>query len=158
MVRVSNVATQPAGHRWIVFNRSIRARFLSNDNRKSKDPDAAIYRSASRAKTRTQSSEHGFVATGKHGGLSGCSCVERHIRLLRGPDAMEQHGQLTGYRDDSCHAALKSRIGCPYSSALSVISLQSHCTEIADVCTQISANVHDKFRPRFECKSGNNGR
>jgi hypothetical protein len=56
-----------------------------------------------------------------------------------------------------CPAALKSRIGGPYSSALSVISLQSHCTEITDVCIQISDDVHDKFRPRFECKSGNNG-
>ena len=57
-----------------------------------------------------------------------------------------------------CPAALKSRIGGFYSSALSVISLQSHCTEITDVCTQISDDVHDKFHPRFECKSGNNRR
>src|SRR6266702_2113659 len=45
-----------------------------------------------------------------------------------------------------CPAALKSRIGGPYSSALSVISLQSHCTEITEVCTQILDDVHDKFR------------
>src|SRR5271156_6923729 len=63
--------------------------------------DAAIYRSDSWAKTRTQSSEHGVVATGKDGDLSGCSCVERHVRLLRDPDAMEQNGELTRYCDHS---------------------------------------------------------
>jgi hypothetical protein len=28
-------------------------------------------------------------ATGKHGDLSGCNCVERHVRFLGGPEAME---------------------------------------------------------------------
>jgi hypothetical protein len=52
-------------------------------------------------KTRTQSSEHGVVATGQHGHLlSGCF-VEGHVGLLGGPDAMEKDGQLTGYRNDS---------------------------------------------------------
>jgi hypothetical protein len=57
--------------------------------------DAAIYQTASEAKTRTQSSEHGVVATGKHGDLLGGSFVERHVQLLRGPEAMEQDSQLT---------------------------------------------------------------
>jgi hypothetical protein len=51
--------------------------------------DAAIYEPISEIKTRTQSSEHGVVATDKHGGLSGCSYVEWHVWLLSGPDAME---------------------------------------------------------------------
>jgi hypothetical protein len=43
----------------------------------------------SKAKTRSQSSEHGVVATGQHDHLLGSFCVEGHIRLLRDPDAME---------------------------------------------------------------------
>ena len=38
--------------------------------------DAAISRSASKTKTRSQSSEHGVAATGDHGHLSGSICVE----------------------------------------------------------------------------------
>src|SRR5258708_5179372 len=34
-----------------------------------------------------------------------------------------------------CHAALNSRTGTPYFSALSAFSLQIHCTEIADICS-----------------------
>ena len=45
-----------------------------------------------KAKTRTQSSEHGVVATGEHGDLLGRFFVERYVRLLRAPEAMEQHG------------------------------------------------------------------
>jgi hypothetical protein len=37
---------------------------------------------------------------------------------------------------------------------LSAFSLQSYCTQITDICTQIADDVHDKVRPRFECKSG----
>jgi hypothetical protein len=55
--------------------------------------------SASWAKTRTQSPKQGVVETGKPGSLSGCSCVERHVRLLSGPDAMEQYSQLARYRN-----------------------------------------------------------
>src|ERR1700678_4775515 len=47
-----------------------------------------------KTKTRTQSSEHGVVATGKHVDLSGCLFVERHVRLLGAPEVMKQHGQL----------------------------------------------------------------
>jgi hypothetical protein len=50
-----------------------------------------------RTKTRTQSSEHGVVATGKLGYLLGGVFIERHIRLLRAPEAVKQHGQLAGY-------------------------------------------------------------
>jgi hypothetical protein len=57
-----------------------------------------------------------------------------------------------------CHAALNSRTGNSYFSALSAFLLQSHCTEITDVCSQIADNVRDEVWPRFECKSGNNGK
>ena len=50
-----------------------------------------------RTKTRTQSSEHGVVATGKHFDLSSSLFVKRHIRLLRAPEAVKQHRQLAGY-------------------------------------------------------------
>jgi hypothetical protein len=50
-----------------------------------------------KTKTRTQSSEHGVVATGKHGHLLGGLFIERHVRLLGAPEAMKQHGKLAGY-------------------------------------------------------------
>jgi hypothetical protein len=62
--------------------------------------DAAISRSVSRTKTRSQSSEHGVVATGKHGYSSSSFSIEGYIWLLRDPDAMEQDGQLTCHSDD----------------------------------------------------------
>ena len=52
---------------------------------------------SSKTKTRTQSSEHGVVATGKHVDLSSSLFVKRHIRLLRAPETVKQHGQLAGY-------------------------------------------------------------
>jgi hypothetical protein len=63
--------------------------------------DAAISRSASKTKTRSQSSEHGVVATGKHGHLLYSLCVEGHVRLLRDPDAMKKDGQLTCHSNHS---------------------------------------------------------
>jgi hypothetical protein len=73
--------------------------------------DAAIYRSVSETKTRTQSSEHGVVATGKHDHpLSGC-CIERHVWLLRDPEAVEQNGQLTCYRNDGLVLGLLAASG-----------------------------------------------
>lgn len=57
-----------------------------------------------------------------------------------------------------CHAALNSRTDAPYFSALSAFSLQIHCTEIADICSQIADDVCDKVCPRFECKKHTNGR
>ena len=62
--------------------------------------DAAISRSASKTKTRSQSSEHGVVATGEHDHLLGSLCVEGYIRLLRDPDAMEKDCQLARDSDD----------------------------------------------------------
>jgi hypothetical protein len=41
-----------------------------------------------KTKTRTQSSEHGVVATGKHGHVLGSLFIERHVRLLSAPEAM----------------------------------------------------------------------
>ena len=53
-----------------------------------------------RAKTRSQSSEHGVVATSKHGHPSSGYCVERHVRFLRDPNAVEKNGQLPRYCND----------------------------------------------------------
>ena len=47
-----------------------------------------------KTKTRTQSSEHGVVATGEQGHLLGRFFVERYVRLSSAPEAVEQHGQL----------------------------------------------------------------
>jgi hypothetical protein len=41
----------------------------------------------------TQSPERG-VTTVEHDQTSGCLCVERHVWLLRDPDAMQQDGKL----------------------------------------------------------------
>ena len=64
-----------------------------------------------KTKTRTQSSEHGVVATGKHVDLSGCLFVERHVRLLSAPEVMEQHGQLACYCDDGLTLGLLTTSG-----------------------------------------------
>ena len=53
--------------------------------------------------------------------------------------------------DDGCHAVLKSRTCAPSFSTLSAFSLQSHCTEITDICSQIANDVSEKVRPWFEC-------
>ncbi len=81
--------------------------------------DAAISRSALKAKTRTQSSEHGVVATCEHRLLLSDSCVERHVRLLRGPDAMQQDGQLTRYRDNGLALGLLAASGGQMQAPLS---------------------------------------
>jgi len=47
--------------------------------------DAAIYRPAWKAKTRSQSSEHGVVATREHRHSSGSFWVKGDVTLLRGP-------------------------------------------------------------------------
>jgi len=61
--------------------------------------DAAIYQPAFKAKTPSQSSEHGVVATSKKSHFSSSFSVEGHVRLLRCPDPMKQNGQLTRYRN-----------------------------------------------------------
>jgi len=43
-----------------------------------------------------------------------------------------------------CHAAFNSRTGDPYFSALSAFLLQSHCTEITEVSSQIADDVRDE--------------
>jgi len=40
--------------------------------------------------------------------------------------------------------------GDPYFLALSAFLLQSRCTEITDVCSQIADDVRDEVCPRFE--------
>ncbi len=62
--------------------------------------DAAIYRTAFMAKVGSQSSEHGVIATGKHGHLLGGLFVERHVQLLGAPEMMKQHGQLARNGND----------------------------------------------------------
>ena len=63
--------------------------------------DAASFRSASlRAQADTQSSEHGVVATSKHDHLSSGCGVKGNVWFLGHPDAVQQHGQLAGDRDD----------------------------------------------------------
>jgi hypothetical protein len=72
-----------------------------------------------KAKTRTQSSEHGVVATGRHGHLlSGC-LVEGHIGFLGSPKSMEQDGQLTGYRNDGLAPGLLTASGSQMQTPLS---------------------------------------
>jgi hypothetical protein len=53
-----------------------------------------------KTKTRTQSSERGIDATGKHDDLSGGCRMERDVGLLGGPKVMEQDCQLACYRYD----------------------------------------------------------
>src|SRR5271154_5961696 len=81
--------------------------------------DAAISRTVSETKTRTQSSEHGVVATGKHDHSSSSLFVEGHVRLLRGPDAMEQDGQLPSYRNDGLTLRLLTTSGGQVPTPLS---------------------------------------
>ena len=50
-----------------------------------------------KTKTRTQSSEHGVVATGEHVDLSSSLFVERHVRSLGAPEMMKQHRKLAGH-------------------------------------------------------------
>jgi hypothetical protein len=65
------------------------------------------------AKTRTQSSEHGVVATDKHGLSLKRLLVEGHVGLLGGPESMEQDGELTGYRNDWPYSWPAYRLGQP---------------------------------------------
>jgi hypothetical protein len=68
--------------------------------------DAAIYRSASKAEVGSQSSEHGVVATGEHGDLSGSLFVKRHVHFLSAPEVMKQHSKFAGYGNDSLTSGL----------------------------------------------------
>ena len=80
--------------------------------------DAAIYVTVLRTKTRSQSSEHGVVATGEHGHPQAACCVERHVWLLRDPDAVEQDGQLACYRHDSLVLRLLATSGSQMQAPL----------------------------------------
>ena len=73
--------------------------------------DAAIYRSASKAEVGSQSSEHGFVATGEHVDLSSSLFVERHIRSLAAPEMMKQHRKLAGHGNDGLTSGLLATSG-----------------------------------------------
>jgi hypothetical protein len=50
-----------------------------------------------KTKTRTQSSEHGVVATGEQDHFLGRLSVERHVWLLGAPEVMEQHAELASH-------------------------------------------------------------
>ena len=60
-----------------------------------------FFRRSQKAKTPSQSSEHGVVTTGKQDASSSSFCVEWDVGLLRNPNAMEQNCQLTRHRNDS---------------------------------------------------------
>jgi hypothetical protein len=64
-----------------------------------------------KTKTRTQSSEHGFVATGEQDHGLCHLFVERHVLLLGGPEAMEQHGELAGHGNNSLALGLLAASG-----------------------------------------------
>ena len=64
-----------------------------------------------KTKTRTQSSEHGVVATGEHVDLSSRLFVERHVQLLGAPEVMKQHGQLARYGNDGLTSGLLATSG-----------------------------------------------
>ena len=81
--------------------------------------DAAISQTALEAKTLTQSSEHAVIATVEHGDHSGGSCVERHVRFLRGPEAMEQNSQLTGHGNHGLALGLLASASCQMETPLS---------------------------------------
>ncbi len=72
-----------------------------------------------KTKTRTQSSEHGVVATGEQGHHLGRFFVERYVRLLRAPEAMEQHGQLAGYGNNGLALGLLAASGSQMETPLS---------------------------------------
>jgi hypothetical protein len=64
-----------------------------------------------RTKTRTQSSEHGVVATGKHRHRSSGYGIERHVRFLCGPEAVEQNSQLASNSHDGLTLSLLAASG-----------------------------------------------
>jgi hypothetical protein len=72
-----------------------------------------------KTKTRTQSSEHGVIATGKHRHRSSGYGIERHVRLLCGPEAVEQNSQLASNSHDSFTLGLLAASGSEVKSPLS---------------------------------------
>ena len=74
---------------------------------------------ASKAEVGSQSSEHGVVATGKHFDLSSSLFVERHVRLLRAPEVMKQHGEFAGHCDHGFTLRLLTTSGGQVQTPLS---------------------------------------
>ena len=72
-----------------------------------------------RPKSRSQSSEHGVVATGEHVDLSSSLFVERHVRLLGAPEVMKQHRKLAGYGNDGLAFGLLATSGSQVQTPLS---------------------------------------
>ena len=91
--------------------------------------DAAISRTALKTKVGSQSSEHGVIATGKHHHLRR-PVVERHVRFLCHPEAMEQDSKLAGNRNDgltwpACRLGLRDAV--PTVEALSLSHVVAGC-------------------------------
>ena len=92
--------------------------------------DAAIYRPAWKAKTRSpSSSEHGVVATRKHKHSSGSFWVERDVGLLRGPDAMEQNSQLARHGNHRPCSWPVCHLGRPDADPTPEVPSPSHVDE-----------------------------
>ena len=73
-----------------------------------------------KAKRDTQSSEHGLVTTKEHHGFnSSSSGVERNVLFLGDPDAVKQHGKLSGNRHDRTVACLLASTRCQFQAPLS---------------------------------------
>jgi hypothetical protein len=72
-----------------------------------------------KTKTRTQSSEHGVIATAQRSHFLGSLFVKGHVLFLSGPEAMEQHGQLTGDGDYGLALGLFPSTSCQMETPLS---------------------------------------
>ncbi len=71
-----------------------------------------------KTKTRTQSSEHGVIATGKYRDRSSGYGIERHVRFLYCPEAMEQYGQLASDSHNGFTLSLLATSGSQMKSPL----------------------------------------
>jgi hypothetical protein len=73
------------------------------------------------AKVGSQSSKHGVIATDNIVQLSSSFSVERQVRFLGDPDAMEQDGQLPRHGNNSLALGLLATSSCQMQA------LQSEC-------------------------------
>ena len=72
-----------------------------------------------KAKRDTQSSEDGLVATKHHHRFNSSSSVKGDVLFLGDPDAVKQHGKLSGNRDDGSIACLLASTRCQAQAPLS---------------------------------------
>ena len=79
--------------------------------------DAASFRPTLRRSNATRSHrDAGFITVWNTIHTSSCFCVERHVRLLGNPDAMEQYSKLVSDGDDGPIARLLAAAGCQMQS------------------------------------------